>query len=88
MTPTIHWSDSLENLAEAMFAQPAASGDPFARECIVVGGAVIAGWLKQRYLLDRPVGGRARPLLANCEFVPLHPFVNDCEALTSRFMNT
>ena len=43
MTPTIHWSDSLENLAEAMFAQPAASGDPFARECIVVGGAVIAG---------------------------------------------
>lgn len=77
MTPTIHWSDSLENLAEALFTQPDASGDPFAREGIVVGGAAIEGWLKQRYLLDRPAGGRPRPLLANREFVPLHPFVND-----------
>ncbi|MGI5870156.1 MAG: exodeoxyribonuclease V subunit gamma [Kiritimatiellia bacterium] len=77
MTPTIHWSDSLEKLAETMFAQPDASGDPFARECVVVGGAVVEGWLKQRYLLDRPAGGRERPLLANREFVPIHPFVND-----------
>ena len=77
MPLTIHWSDCLEKLAETMFAQPAAVADPFAVEGVVVGGAVIEGWLKQRYLLDRPAGGRARPLLANCEFVPLHPFVND-----------
>ena len=77
MPLTIHWSDCLEKLAETMFAQPAAVADPFAVEGVVVGGAVIEGWLKQRYLLDRPAGGRARPLLANREFVPLHPFVND-----------
>ena len=77
MSLTIHWSDSLEKLAEAMFAQDGVPADPFQAEAVVVGGAAIEGWLKQRYLLDRPPGGRSRPLLANCAFSPLHPFVND-----------
>ena len=77
MPLTIHWSDSLEKLAEAMFAQDGVPADPFQAEAVVVGGAAIEGWLKQRYLLDRPPGGRPRPLLAICAFSPLHPFVND-----------
>jgi exodeoxyribonuclease V gamma subunit len=73
----IFWSDRLENLAQLLFERKTTGGDPFERECTVVGSPVMEGWLKQYFLYDFPRAHRKQTVLANWEFRQLHPFVND-----------
>ncbi len=77
MTLGVQWSDRLENLAEQMFASAGRPENPFALECVVVGSPVVEGWLKQYYLYDYARRSPRQRVLANWEFQPLHPFVND-----------
>ena len=73
----VHWSDSLDTLAHAMFANASKKDDPFDTECTVVGSPVMAGWLKQFFLYDFPKGSDTQHVLACWDFKMLHPFVND-----------
>lgn len=71
------WSHRLEALAERLYEDVAASrgDDPFARSCVVVGHSLRGDWLREFRLFERP--DAARPVLANLDVVPLHPFVGD-----------
>lgn len=77
MAISFHWSDRLEILADALFKKPPLT-DPFHAEAVIVHGAVMEGWLKHYFLLQSPTHvSLRRPVLANMDFLPLHPFVND-----------
>ena len=73
----LFWSHRLEDLAERLYEDVAASrgDDPFARACVVVGHSLRGDWLREFRLFERP--DAARPVLANLDVVPLHPFVGD-----------
>ena len=73
----VHWSDSLESLAKAMFLRASDRADPFETECTVVGSPMMAGWLKQYFLYDLPAHEKTQQVLACWDFQMLHPFVND-----------
>ena len=77
MPLTLSWSDNLEHLATKMFAEEEQPADPFASVAVVIGSGVVEGWLKQFFLFDLPKANRKQRVLANIEFLPLHPFVND-----------
>ena len=77
MPLTLSWSDNLEHLATKMFAEEEQPADPFASVAVVIGSGVVEGWLKQFFLFDLPKANRKQHVLANIEFLPLHPFVND-----------
>ncbi|MFA6815500.1 MAG: exodeoxyribonuclease V subunit gamma [Lentisphaeria bacterium] len=75
MSFRVLWGDQLENLADALFGQRFSFQDPFMSECVVVGSPLLATWLKQYFLYD--FKHKKQPVLANIDFVQIHPFVND-----------
>lgn len=70
----VFWGDSLEVLAASLFARERKQG-LFTREAVVVGSPLTADWLQQFYLYD--LTPRPKQILANWDFLQLHPFVND-----------
>lgn len=82
MTMDIRWGNSLEALADDLFAKlgERKSGTPdeiFAkRDCIVVPNRIQQAWLQQRFLYDSP-RTTIPHVLANCDFPLLNLFVSD-----------
>lgn len=79
---TVRWGNSLEAMADNLFAELSASmsespSEVFQqRDCIVVPNRIQEAWLQQRFLFDAPRGATPH-VLANVDFALLNVFAQE-----------
>ncbi|MCK5529200.1 MAG: exodeoxyribonuclease V subunit gamma [Kiritimatiellae bacterium] len=76
----VNWSNKLENMADNMFSslygENAIWNNPMTPRCIVTNSPVMQAWLRHYFIFDWSKRNGS-PVLANCDFQLLYPFIND-----------